>query len=108
MSLSIDENNEILLNRIKVKYLSTKIDGYGNEHVLYEIATDDFYDIVATVPKDFKVPWFKGKKKPILKVKSRWVKDNDKTTIEGMVKIRMKEYDFEGSKGYYVNMVSDM
>jgi hypothetical protein len=36
------------------------------------------------------------------------VKDNDKTTIEGMVKIRMKEYDFEGSKGYYVNMVSDM
>jgi hypothetical protein len=102
MSLNIDETDGVTLNKIKLKYLSTKKDSYGNENLFYVIEADDFYDIVATVPKEFKVPWFKGEKSTILKVKSRWVKGNKKATTGGTGNVSMKEYDFEGTKGYYV------
>lgn len=105
-SVSIDENEGITLNKIKLKYLSTKKDGYNNENFFYAIKTEDFHDIVATVPKDFKVPWFPGKKSTILKVKSRWVKDNEKAATGGVGNISMKEYDYEGTKGYYVNGIA--
>jgi hypothetical protein len=64
-----------------------------------------FEDVVATVPEDFKVPWFNGKKNIILKVKSRWLKGNKKATVGGVGDISLKEYDFEGTKGYYVSGV---
>ena len=106
-SLDIEENGGITLNKIKLKYLSTKKDSYDNENLFYAIESDDFLDIVATVPKDFKVPWFKGKKKgQTLKVKSRWIKNIEKATMGGLGDITMKEYDFEGTKGYYVDSIA--
>lgn len=105
-SLGIEENGGITLNKIKLKYLSTKKDSYDNENLFYAIEADDFLDIVATVPKDFRVPWFRGKKGETLKVKSRWLKGNEKATTGGVGDIRMKEYNFEGTKGYYVDSIA--
>ena len=105
-TLNIKENGEVSLNKIKLKYLATKKDNYNNENCFYAVENGDFLDIVATIPKEFKVPWFKGKKGEILKVKSRWVKDSNKATVGGMGNITMKEYDFEGVKGYYVEGIA--
>ena len=106
MSVNIEENAGLTLNSIKLRYLSTKKDSYNNENHFYVIESKGFEDTVATVPKDFKVPWFKGEKNTILKVKSRWLKGNKKATIGGSANISMKEYDYEGTKGYYVNEIA--
>ena len=52
------------------------------------------------------VPWFKCEKNAILKVKSRWLQGNEKATAGGVGDINMKEYDYEGTKGYYVNNIA--
>ena len=106
MALNIEENEGLTLNKIKLKYLSTKKDNYNNENHFYVIESKGFEDVVATVPEDFKVPWFNGKKNIILKVKSRWLKGNKKATVGGVGDISMKEYDYEGTKGYYVNGIA--
>ena len=105
-TLNILENDALVLNKIKLKYLSTKKDSYGNENCFYAIEGDDFGEVVATVPKEFKVPWFMGKKGHTLKVKSRWLKDNEKASMGGIGNISMKEYNFEGTKGYYVDSIA--
>ena len=96
---------DITLNKTKLKYLSTKKDSYNNENFFYAIEADDFSDVVATIPEGFKVPWFRGKKGQVLKVKFRWMKDNEKAAIGGVGDVRMKEYNFEGVKGYYVDSI---
>ena len=105
-TLSIKENGEVSLNKIKLKFLATKKDNYNNENCFYAVENGDFAEIVANIPKDFKVPWFKGKKGEVLKIKSRWLKDNKKATVGGVGDISMKEYDFEGVKGYYVDGIA--
>ena len=106
MSVSNDENGDTTLNKIKLKYLSTKKDGYGNENLFYVIKTAGFDDVVAHVPNYFKVPWFKIQKNAIVKVKSRWLQGNEKATAGGVGGISMKEYDYEGTKGYYVSNIA--
>ena len=106
MFVSNDESGDATLNKIKLKYLSTKKDGYGNQNLFYVIKTAGFDDVVANVPEYFKVPWFKSEKNTISKVKSRWVQGNEKATAGGMGNVSMKEYDYEGTKGYHVNNIA--
>ena len=91
---------------LELKYLSTKKDRYGSENLFYVIKSAGFDDVVANVPKHFKVPWFRSEKNAILKVKSRWLQGNEKATAGGVGDISMKEYDYEGTKGYYVNNIA--
>ena len=104
--MSIDDNDGVTLNRIKLKHLTSKKDNYGNDMYYYAIESKDFENIVGAIPKDFKVPWFKGEKNTILKVKGRWLKGNKHVTMGVMANISMKEYDFEGTKGYYVDSIA--
>ena len=106
MSVSSDENDGVTLNRIKLKYLSKKKDSYGNELFYYVVENESFEEIVGILGKDFKVPWFKGEKNTVLKVKSRWLKGNKKATDGGMGNITMKEDNFEGTRGSYVNGIA--
>mgnify|MGYP006306621551 FL=1 len=100
------EDGKVSLNKIKLKFLAAKKDNYDNENYFYAIENDDFAAVVANMPKGFKVPWFKGKKGEVLKVKARWLKDNEKATVGGVGDISLKEYDFEGAKGFYVEGVA--
>ena len=59
MSVSIDSNEGVVLNKIKLKYLSKKKDHFGNEMFYYAIETEGFGEIVEILG-DLKVPLFKG------------------------------------------------
>ena len=70
----------------------------------YAIGTEGFGEIVEILG-GLKVPWFKGEKNSVLKVKARWLKGNKKAETGGMSNITLKKYDYEGTKGYYVSGV---
>ena len=99
MSVTTDSNEGVTLNKIKLKYFSKKKDNFGNEMFYYAIETEGFGEIVEILG-DLKVPWFKGEKNTVLKVKARWLKGNKKAETAGMGIITFKEYIYEGTKGY--------
>jgi hypothetical protein len=106
MSVSTESNDGVVLNKIKLKYLTRKKDNYGNENVYYAIETEGFGEIVQILGDTLKVPWFKGDKNTVLKVKARWLKGNKKAETSGITTITLKEYDYEGTKGYYVSAIA--
>ena len=103
MSVTTESNDGVTLNKIKLKYITKKQDNYGNEMFYYAIETEGFGEIVEILGDTLKVPWFKGEKNTVLKVKARWLKGNKKAETAGMSTITLKEYDYEGTKGYYVS-----
>ena len=102
MSVTTDSNKGVTLSEIKLKYLSKKKDNCGNSMFYYAIETEGFGEIVEILG-DLKVPGFKGETSSVLKVKSRWLKGNKKAEAGGIGNITLKEYDYEGTKGYYVS-----
>ena len=93
--------NEIsALDNICLKYISTKKDELGFEHVYYSILNKDFDNAVKDVKEDERRPWFKGKGDYILKVKSKYVKEEHK--IDGEATINLAHYDYNNIQGYYV------
>ena len=94
----------LTLKNINLKYLSTKTDNYGSEYCYYEILNDNFKDEIKSIEKEMKVPYFLGKEnKYILRIKSRYVKDNDK--VGGTALINMKEFEYNEFCGYYINSI---
>ena len=97
--------NEIsALDNICLKYISTKNDKYGMEFVYYSIKNKEFDDVVKDVKEDMRRPWFKGKEDYILKVKPKYVKEEEK--IDGKATINLKNYDYNNIKGYFVYKIA--
>ena len=92
-----------MLYNVNLKYLSTKVDKYKNEFVYYTIKNKNFDEIINEVEEDMKCPWFKGKDNHVLKVKSRYV--NEEQRISGEAEINLKEYEYENIKGYYIDKI---
>lgn len=92
-----------MLYNVNLKYLSTKVDKYKNEFVYYAIKNKNFDDIIKDMNDDVKCPWFKGKDNHVLKVKSRYLTEQQK--INGEAEINLKEYEYENIKGYYIDKI---
>ena len=93
MSVTTDSNEGVILNEIKLTYIYIYIhfkeqNNFGNEMFYYAIETEDIGEI-AEILGDMKVPWFKGEKSSVLKVKARWLKGNKKAETAGMANIRV-------------------
>ena len=91
------------LDKINLKYITTKIDKYNNKFAYYSIQNEDFDDVVSEIADDIKCPWFKGKDNYVLKVKSKYLTVEQK--INGETMINLKQYEYENKKGYYVNKI---
>ena len=103
MSLNVVSDVGATLDKAKLKYISTKKDKYKNEFVYYAIKNKDFDDIINDVGEDMKCPWFKGKGGHVLKVKSKYLTEEQK--INGEAVIILEQYEYEDMKGYYVNKI---
>ena len=103
MLLKIVSDEIITLDEIKLKYITTKIDKYNNEFVYYSIQNKDFDNVLQDIEADMKCPWFKGKGGYVLKVKSRYLQEEQK--INGEAVISLKQYEYENKKGYYVDKI---
>ena len=49
------------------------------------------------------MPYWRGEKKYVLKVKARHLEENDKNT--GVATITLKKYNYEQITGYFVNQI---
>ena len=101
MTCKIENDVGITLDKINLKYISTKIDNYKNEIVYYAILNENFKDITKDIPFEMKTPYFEGKDNFMLKIKRKYLSEWQK--MSGTATIKMKEYNFEDFKGYFVN-----
>ena len=103
MLFKVVSNEVATLDKINLKYTSTKNDKYDNEFVYYAIQNKDFNDVDNEIADDMKCPWFKGNGNHVLKVKSKYLQEGQK--INGEATINLKQYEYENKKGYYVNKI---
>jgi Holliday junction resolvase RusA-like endonuclease len=103
MLFKVESNEIATLDKINLKYITTKIDKYNNEFVYYSIQNKDFDNVVKEIADDMRCPWFKGKDNYVLKVKSKYLTEEQK--INGGAVINLKQYEYENKKGYYANKI---
>ena len=106
MSLKIVSTEIAVLSNINLKYLSSKTDKYDSEICYYAIETVDFDQIVKKdITDDLKMPyWVTPENKYILKVKSKYLEQEQKT--KGVATLTLKKYKYESFVGYYVTKIS--
>ena len=90
----------VTFKKINLKYISTKTDKFDNEIAYYEVLNDDFTETMKAAKDDVKKPYFKGDKNYIIKIKTKYLEENQKTSL--VVDIDMKFYSFDLYSGYYV------
>ena len=90
----------ITLKKLNLKYLSTKTDKYNNEYVYHSILNDNIKCIATKINSSDKLPYFQGENNFILKVKSRYVKDE--VRMNGFFTVKMNFYSYNEFNGYYV------
>ena len=99
--MEFNADDGITLKNLKLKYLSTKKDKYDNEFAYYSILNDNVKNIAMKINSSDKTPYFMGEKNFILKVKSRYITDEQK--ISGNFTAKMKYYNYNEITGYYIN-----
>ena len=62
MSLAIDENDGVTLNRIELKYLSKKKDSYGTGNFYYDVEAEGFGEIAGIFRKTLRFPGSKERR----------------------------------------------
>ena len=106
MSLKIVSTEIAVLLNINLKYLSSKTDKYDSEISYYAIETVDFNQIIKKdITDDLKMPyWVTPENKYILKVKSKYLEQEQKT--KGVATLTLKKYNYESFTGYYVTQIT--
>ena len=94
-------NDGIVLKNLNLKYLSTKTDKYENEYAYYSILNDNIKNIATKLSDTKRLPYFLGSDNFALKIKSRYLTEEQK--ISGTAIVYMKEYAYNEYTGYYVN-----
>ena len=92
----------IVLKNLNLKYINTKIDKYENEYAFYAILNDNIKNI-ATKLDSKRLPYFLGSDNFVLKIKTRYLTEEQK--VSGKATVNMKEYEYNEYTGYYVNEI---
>ena len=96
----------IVLKNLNVKYLSTKTDKYDNEYAFYAILNDNIKNIATKLSDSKRLPYFLGSDNFVLKIKTRYLTEEQKSS--GTAIVNMKEYEYNEYTGYYVNEIHMM
>jgi hypothetical protein len=99
----------VVMKKLRVEYLTTKQDKYHQEMSYFKIIDKNIDQRVSTSIKEgCKIPWFKNEKGvAILKVKQKYVKLTEPTKDEtAIVDITLSHYDMDGAQGYYVKALA--
>ena len=91
----------IVLKNLNVKYLNTKTDKYENEYAYYAILNDNIKCIATKLGDAKKLPYFLGSDNFILKIKTRYLTEEQK--ICGTATVNMKHYEYNEYSVYFVN-----
>ena len=97
-------NDGVVLKNLNVKYLNTKTDKYENEYAYYAILTDNIKCIATKLGDSKKLPYFLGADNFVLKIKTRYLTEEQKKS--GTVIVNMKHYEYNGHSGYYVSEIA--
>ena len=93
----------IVLKNLQVKYLNTKTDKYENEYAYYAILNDNIKCIATKIGDSKKLPYFLGSDNFVLKIKARYLTEEQKKS--GTAIVNMKHYEYNEYSGYYVNEI---
>ena len=105
MSLKIVSTEIAVLLNIHLKYLSSKTDKYDSEICYYAIETVNVDQVVKDIADELKMPyWVTPENKYILKVKSKYLEQEQKT--KGVATLTLKKYNYESFTGYYVTQIT--
>ena len=96
----------IVLKNLNLKYLNTKTDKYENEYSYYAILNDNIKNIATKLSDGKRLPYFLGSDNFVLKIKTRYLTEEQKSS--GKFTVNMKEYEYNEYTGYYVNSVCKM
>ena len=96
----------IVLKNLNLKYLTTKTDKYDNEYSYYSILNDNIKNIATKLSDSKRLPYFLGSDNFILKIKTKYLTEEKKSS--GKFIVNMKEYEYNEYTGYYVNSASIM
>ena len=102
MSCKMEFTNEgVVLKNLNLKYINTKTDKYDNEYSYYAILNDNVKNIATKLSDTKRLPYFQGSDNFVLKVKTRYLTEEQKSS--GTAIVNMKEYEYNEYSGYYVN-----
>ena len=93
----------IVLKNLNLKYLSTKTDKYDNEYAFYAILNDNIKCIATKLSDSKRLPYFLGSDNFVLKIKTRYLTEEQK--VSGKATVNMKEYEYNEYSGYFVNSI---
>ena len=105
MSLELLTDGTCVINSLVLKYASTKTDKFNNTCNFYVIKDNTFDEMIKELPSDSKFPWFKGKKDYLIKVKSKYLKDEPIEKVGGKATIKLTDYSIENIDGFYVSEI---
>ena len=102
MSCNVEFTDDgLTFKNLNLKYINTKTDKYDNEVVYYSILNENIKSVISKLITSNKLPYFLGEKNHILKVKSKYLTEEQK--ISGTATVKMKFYTYNEFNGYYVN-----
>ena len=94
----------LVLKNLNVKYLNTKTDKYDNEYAYYAILNDNIKCIATKLSDSERLPYFLGSDNFVLKIKTRYLTEEQKKS--GTAIVNMKHYEYNGHSGYFVNEIA--